>query len=735
MCRSAFLSCLFAAAASWAADGIVVDPSNRPVPNARVECSGASTRTGDDGRFSLPGVTSCRAVVTALGFAAATAELSAATPARVRLSIAPQSELVVVTATRRETSVEEAAMAATVVTAAELESRATPAVADVLRSVPGVQITRYGRPGSLTQVFGRGGERTGMLVMVDGVPANDPGGEVNLAGFSTTGVDRIEVVRGPESALFGAEASSGVVQLFTHRGDPENRLPHGSVTYERGSFSTDRWAASLAGGSGSRFDYSLAAEQFHTAGEYANDYFRDTTGSANAGFRVSSATQLRAVVRMFDAAIGAPNQIGYGLFDRDAWETTRDSTVSFTLDDVRGRNFVQRASFYYHRSNDLFTDPAGDGPYDVAALVRDVPGRVPHVYFEGLTNPAAPVPAGLRLVTQSVYLWPSDPYLSLSSREAFDYQGTLTHAGGAAVFGYTYERQDAEVTGRNVDRGDHGLFLYDQKTVARRLFLSGGVRLDRNSAFGTRLTPRAGAGYLLAGAHGLLSSTYLRAGAGIGINEPSLLENFARDPYFTGNPALRPEKTRSVEAGLVQEWFARRVRTEVSALDNSFRDLIVFVSSPTASTWQNIDASRARGLEFSGTAKITSVIFASGSYTRLWTRITRSTTPDSLFTGVGQELPHRAGNSGAVSLTCAPRRWTLQAGALLIGERQDPDQYVFGVNRNRGYQDVYASGSFRLSKNLVPFARIGNALDLRYQEVLGYPAPSRNFNGGMRIEW
>ena len=101
---------------------------------------------------------------------------------------------------------------------------------------------------------------------MDGVPVNDPGGEFNLGHLTSGDIDRIEVIRGPESALFGAEAAAGVVQVFTRRGDPESIRPRGSFSYERGSFQTDAWRAGLSGGSGDRLDYSLHAEQFRTAG-------------------------------------------------------------------------------------------------------------------------------------------------------------------------------------------------------------------------------------------------------------------------------------------------------------------------------------------------------------------------------------------------------------------------------------------------------------------------------------
>jgi outer membrane cobalamin receptor len=708
-----------------ATQGTVVDPSGRPVRGARVECAGESVTTDEEGRFSVVGGR-CSATVTAPGFSSAHVELNGG-DARVELALAPLSERVVVSATRHETTVEEAGVSATVYTKQDLELRQAPNVADVLRDTPGLTIVRYGRPGSLTQMFARGGQRTGTLVMVDGVPVNDPGGEINLAGFSTNGLERVEVVRGPESALFGAEASSGVIQLFTVRGNPEDRFPRGSVTYERGSFQTDRVAANLAGGTGARMDYSLSGEQFHTVGEYQNDYFRNTTGTANVGVRLGASSQVRGIFRAFDSMLGAPNQVGYGIQDLDANEATRDYVAAVRLDDVRGRNYVQRLSFGYHRSWDLFTDPKADGPFDIAALVRDGNRRV---YLERLlTSIPETIPAGTRLETRSVLLYASDPFLSLTSRKNVDYQGTLTHSGGAAVFGYEFERQRGDLSGNDIARDNHGFFLHEQRAIANRLFLSGGLRMEHNSAFGNKLTPRGAASLRVA------SSTFVRFSAGLGITEPSLLQNYARDPYFVGNPNLRPEKTTSYEAGVVREWFGRRLRTEAAAFHNSFRDLIVFVflPFPAPSTWQNVETSRARGLEFNAQARIVAGLTASGNFTRMWSRITKSSSPNSLFTGVGQELPRRPGNSGAASLAYARGRFSAQAGALFAGERQDTD--VFGVTRNPGYQDVYAGASMRVSRYLNPFLRVNNLLDQRYQEILGYPAQSRAINGGLRVQW
>lgn len=719
--------------------GTVFDPSGRVIRGARVQCAGETAATGLDGRFVFAGASQCKAVLAAPGFQTQTVDLAAGPETRITLPIAGVTERVVVTATRHQTTLEEAGVAASVLTGAEIARQDYPAVADLLREVPGLQINTTGRRGSLSSVFTRGAQRTGTLLLVDGVPVNDPGGEFNLGHLTSGDVDRIEVIRGPESALFGAEAAAGVIQLFTRRGDPEIVRPRGSFSYERGSFQTDQWRTGLSGGSGYRFDYSLHAEQYHSVGEYANDDYRDTTGSANLGLRLSAATQLRGLFRSGDSVVGVPGQVGYGLIDHNARETNRDSVLSLRLEDARGPNYLQQVSFVYHRVRDVYTDPLMDGPYQLAALVRDVAAPLPRTYLVSLLDPnhiPNPIPAGTRLVQQEVTLYPFDPYVSATSRKEIGYQGTWAHRGTTAVFGYDFERQEGDVSARIVERNNHGFFFHGERTLVGRVFLSGGVRLEHSSAYGRKIAPRAALGFLLAKEYGPLSSTFLRLSAGRGITEPSLIQTFARESYAVGNPDLHPEKTSSYEASLVQEWFGRRAHTEAAVFQNSFRDLIAFVPLPAPiwGSWRNLESSRARGVEFSARARLAGSLTLNASYMHLWTRVLQSGSPTSTFYGVGQELPRRPGNSGSLSLSVAPKRWWLQTGVVLAGERQDADYYL-GVTRNPGYQNVYLCGSYHLSKHWSPFFRADNLLNARYEEVLGYSAASRSLRGGARLEW
>jgi vitamin B12 transporter len=715
--------------------GTVIDFSGRSVEAARVTCQNQTVYTNAEGRFVIPGVDKCQVNIEKTGFKPYTVDLTSQTESRITLELAGHTETVVVSANRTETTPEQAAVAANVITEQQLEARQYPMVFDLLRETPGLQVDEYGPPGTLAEVFTRGSDSTGTLVLLDGVPLNDPGGSIHLENLTSEGLDRIEVVRGPESALFGAEAAAGVIQLFTKHGDPENAVPHGSVSYERGSFQTDRWIANLTGGLPSRLDYAFSASEFHSAGEWPNTFSKNNTGTANIGYKISDSTQLRAIFRVYDAIAGIPGQIAYGIDDLVPNEHERDDTVSLRLDDSRGANFRQQFTFGFHRLTDRYNDnEAVYGEQPLAALVQDVPGPPPAVYLVAIVNPYAPpavIPPGLTLVQTTNYFGGDNDSFNLTERKIAGYQGTLSYRGGALVFGYDYQDQSGNLSGVPASRTNNGFFANVQQNFGRRIFLSGGARVEHSSAFGNIGSGRAGASFLLAGEHGPLSSTFFRVSGGRGVTEPSLLENYAQAaPYYFGNPALRPETTTTYEAALAAEWWGRRVKTEVAAFRNSFRDLIAFVGD----TWENIEASWARGVETSAQARVTNNIFLTGSYMWLDTRITASTTPESSDTGIGEPLVRRPRNSGSLSIAVTPKRWSLVVGGSFIGERQDAD-FTFGITRNPGYQNIYASASYDIARHFTPMLKVENLLNERYQEVLGYQALSRGILGGVRIHW
>ncbi|HEX5430391.1 MAG TPA: TonB-dependent receptor, partial [Bryobacteraceae bacterium] len=398
---------------------------------------------------------------------------------------------------------------------------------------------------------------------------------------------------------------------------------------------------------------------------------------ANLGYRLSEKTQLRAVYREFDSYTGDPGQTADGSLDLNSTSTDRDSVLSARLDDARGPRFTQYVLFGYHRYRDDFDD-------------RFDP-----------------------------------PSLTQTHRDMAKYQGTLAHPGGALVFGYAYQHQAGIISEAGVGRDHNGFFANEQYALTPRIFLTGGARVEHSNIFGTEFAPRGAVTFRMP------TDTYFRVSASRGIQEPSLLQNFARESFFVGNPKLKPETTNSLEAGLFREWFSRRIRTDVSFFRNSFDDLILFDFSANPGTWENIEQSWARGVEISASAKLTGFATVHAGYTRLYTRITQ--TNDA--TQIGHPLLRRPLNAGSVSLELARKRWTLAAGARIVGIRPDSDFLFPDVTQNPGYENVFVNGSWNATRHLEPFVRIGNALDEQYQEALGFAALSRNATAGLRVGW
>ncbi len=705
--------------------GVVSDPTGRPVPGATVTCGTETTSTDSTGAFEL--AQPCEATVTKDGFA--TQKVTLSENNGITLALAPSSDQVLVTATGAPIALDETGVAATVFTAQDFQAPHLAFVEDLLRDVPGLNIVQTGVSGGLTNLFARGGDSDATLVLLDGVPITEPGGAIDFSNLTAAGIERMEVVRGPESALFGAEASSAVIQLFTKEGDTESGTPHGSLTYERGSFSTDHETGTLDGGLFKRLDYALTMDQFRSTGEFSNTAHRLTSGTGNIGFRLSDHTQLRAVFREFDSYTGDPGQTAYGLTDYLANERVRDSTVGVRLNDQRGRRFIQHVQFGYHRYRDVFMDTSTQTD-NVAAILRTTPSgsgtnTAGNTYLVSLANPNNPTaPPGTCFVASPYEFFPSNS-LELTARENVEYEGTLTHSRGALTFGYAFERQDGNISEINVARYDNGFFVNDQYSPASWIFLNAGARLQQSSTFGTEFTPRGAVTFRLP------TNTYFRVSGGRGIKEPELIDNFANTTFYVGNPNLKPETTGSFEAGLFREWFSRRLRTEASWFRNSFTDLIEFDSGVNPGTWINIDKAWTRGVELSSSAKVTRFLSVRGGYTKLFTRVVNDADP----TQIGLPLVRRPANSGSVSVELTPKRFAFAAGARFVGERQEQDFVFYAITRNPGYVFVFVDGSFKIAKHFTPFFRINNLLNQDYQEVLGYQALSRNGTVGLRINW
>jgi len=723
--------------------GTIQDSTGAAVNRARIEVSrpGFSREIYSDsaGQFALDEVPpgTYTVIITAVGFARQVVPIEVpSTPATFTMSVAPHGENVLVTTTRTETPVSMVGVSATVVDHDQIVQQQSPPVYQLLRDIPGMSVSNTSRRGGTTSIYTRGGGKEANLMLIDGIQINDPGGDFNFAHLTTANVDRIEIVRGPQSAIYGSNAAAAVIQAVSHQGTSEDGLASGFGSFEGGNFSTFRYRAGVSGLL-KRLDYALAAERLGTQGAYTNDAYRNLTLATNIGYRFDYISQLRFTLRTIASRVGVPNKVGYGLLDPDAFRTGTNIIGGLRYE----RNtsvFAQHVQLGFTRFRDFFEDDKGEGPFNIGAIVTGTPGaRGDGVRLVRLLSPAElagsnlVVPPGTRIVRRTTSISASAPSKQITERRTAEYQASWSYSSHNALnFGYDFEQERGITDVAPPLRNNHGVFINHQHGFGTRLFLTESARLEDNSVFHKKVTPRVAASYFLT------ASTRLKASAGTGISEPSFLQNFANNPTFVGNRNLRPEKSQSVEAGIEQHFFHSRIVADATLFGNRFRDLIVFTSlpAPQPGTWINLEASRAHGIELSSRVELKWLRFR-GQYTFLDTRVTAAASPLSASTGVGQELPRRPRHSGALDITGVFRRAFVNLNTTFVGERQDSDGVGFGIVRNPRYEKVDLGGSYTLKPSIDVFVRVENVLNQHYEEVLGYTALSRNALAGVNFRW
>lgn len=626
-------------------------------------------------------------------------------------SVVEVGELVV-TANRLPVPEDELTVSATVIDREEIERSGAESVADLLRDVPGVQVTRTGSWGGTTSLFVRGGESNYVRVLVDGVPVNRPGGDVDFSTLSTANVERIEVVRGPSSVVYGSEAVTGVVQLFTREGSGP---PRATVSAAGGSHGTLDWDASVAGG-GERLRYSLALSRFATDGLRAfNNDFRHTVGSARVHFLPDDRTEAALVLRYGDHEAHTPTDGAGRAVDRNQYGFGDDLVVGVRL----GRELTDRLSGQVElRLNEMDAgfDDAPDGPAD----------------------------------TLGVYAFRSQSDLSRRSVDArLDFE-----AGDGTVLTAGIEREEQEERSSNESRstfgpatgamdarrGNTGLYLQALSRPTERLDLSAGVRLDHNEAFGTFDTWRLGAAYRLP------SRTRLRASFGTAFKAPTFLENFSTG-YVRGNPDLEPETSTSWEAGVEQVLPALGLSVGLTWYDQSFDQLVQYTASPPAPDaphYFNVAAASARGLEATAELELPGGAGLQASYSWLDTRVEDAgfdSGPDAAFVE-GDRLLRRPTHAARLGLHGPlPRDGTARLDLRWVGDREDRDFSSFPAERVvlEDYLRVDVGARLPLlrsrgdSPGLVGTLRVRNLWDAAYQEVRGFPAPGRTVVAGIEI--
>ena len=705
--------------------GVVVDPDGRPVSRAVVQVvaidgsTTATALTGADGSFRVAGATaSCRVEASLTGFTKTSAPCDSS-PMRLTLTVAPVSEAIVVSATRTEAPAGQVAASVSVFGGQDIERRQEPPLADLIRQAPGVAIVRTGAPGGVTSMFVRGGESNYTNVLLDGVPLNEPGGAFNLNDMTTENLDRVELVRGANSALFGSDAMTGVVQLFTRRGTTSR--PDGRFAFEAGTFSTVRASGGVSG-TRNGVDYSADVARLTTDNDVPNNAFDGVTLSGSAGGALGRGAHLRTVARYEGGTAGTPGQTAFGRPDLDAHFTRRDGIWGVAFDQTSGA-LHHRASYGLAVSHQASTDLVEDPPYTPT--------------FDGSTAPFA----------FSDFLLDNRTNLT-RHRASYQVDGTFAtaHAGThveTALVDWDGERatlRDAlGGTSQEAARDNVGISFQHQALWARA-FVTAGVRFEHNPSFGDATVPRVAAAWYPHIGDGAFGATRVHATAGLGIKEPTLLQSFSSNRFFLGNPDLEPERSRAFDLGVEQRLAKDRARIDLTWFDNRYRNIIGLQTIDPAtftSQYFNIGLTRARGVEISGDLALVAGLRAKAGYTFLDSKILESTSEFSQVLKAGNPALRRPRHSGFADIAWTGTHASVSVIATFVGERSDSDfaSLVPSILVNDRYASWDVRASVPIVRRLTLTGAIDNLFDSDHMEPLGYPVLGRAVRGGVRVRF
>ncbi|MBI3663534.1 MAG: TonB-dependent receptor [Acidobacteria bacterium] len=706
--------------------GILTDPTGAAVTGAEVSAqlfaagktAPARATTDSTGRFTLPlppGRYLVRISATSNSFARVERELSLAAGDALewspRLELERLSATVVVSAQAEPVVVQSSSASVSILTRAEISERQALWLAPLLSTLPGFSLSRLGRDGGVTSLFLNGGNSNFTKVLMDGTPVNEPGGGADFSNFALDNVEKIEVVRGAESALFGSDAMTGVVQVFSRRGS--SRRPALTLLAEGGKFATARGAAQLSGALG-RFDYSAAASTFYTSGQERNDIFRNASLSANFGWRLRDNNSLRLSLRSAASDAGVPGQTLFTPANLDQHNGLKNFSANLSWDFDTSSRWRHRFSGTESYIRQLFANPTSDFCDPNPPFICDFPFTVRNQFNR----------AGF--AAQSSYVSPRD----------------------GLTFGYNVEIENGSLSNFHARRNNQAGYLELRAQPWHRLSVNLGARAEANASFGARVIPRGGFALLLRAGRDFWGATRLRLSAGLGIKEPTLVQSFAKDPCFPGNPDLRPERSRSVIVGLDQALASDRVRVSAEYFDNRFHDIVSFtfcfpggpcpIAPPPGcpfgyGTFFNTDLARARGANLSLETRPVRWLRIAGSYSFSPTRVLQAPNAFDPALQPGNRLFKRPVHSGSLVLNADFRRMNWNLAGTFVGRRTDSDFLGLGLTRNAGYAKVDVAASYDVGRGISAFGRVENLFDKKYQESLGYRAYRRAYRLGLRF--
>ena len=725
-------------------EGAVLDPGGLPVVGARVNLLNSLTplaerETDGKGRYRFEGLRAGEYTLLAIAPGLSTSSTSVQVQEAetrtldLHLALSAVEQHVVVSAALGGTLAPETGSSVSVITRQEMDDRGAQSVLDVLRGVPGVEVNQTGRRGGVTGVFVRGGNSNYNLVLIDGIEVNQFGGGsiFDFAPLSTDGVDHVEVTRGPESALYGSNAVTSVINVVSRTGEGP---PHFSALAEGGSFTTSRFATD---GSGLTRGFSWAYDlsRLDSGGVVANDRYWNQSAYVSLGYSRSPRRQVNFHFFGDANSAGAPGPYG------------SDPDQLFPGIDTVSRD---RQNLFGFGGN----------------------------YAEQISSRFRQVVTGSLATNDYYFISPFGDSYSNDLRGVLNTRSEITVSNqDFLVAGFEYNREQTKNTfiadSNNspflLPRTSLAYFVENRWNPTRRWFVNAGLRVDDlrtralpPDAFGSRpflpassivkVNPRLSVAFLAreASSGNSLGATRLHGSFGTGIRAASGFEL-----AFTNNPQLKPEKTVSFDSGVEQRFASDRAVLDATYFYNRFEDQIVVLGGSLTNlstfTSANLGNARAQGMELSFRFQPTRSLQVETEYTLLDAAILALENTSVALSPfhVGQPLIRRPKNSAFYNVTWTHRRLMLNTDAYFRSSTLDVEPNLgtyacepppFGPGlpcffNNKGYTRADAGLSYRLPRGVEIYGRLNNFLNQKYEESLGFPALHLNFLAGIKFNF
>jgi vitamin B12 transporter len=634
----------------------------------------------------------------------------------------PIMDETLVTATRTETPVRELGVSTTLVTEKEIEERQAVDVIDVLKDVSAFNLVRTGGRGTTTSLYIRGGEDNFTKVLIDGVSVNLGGGAYDFGSLLTENFERIEIVRGPQSALYGSDAISGVINFITKPGEgkPSLRASSSNGTYLKGDKNyIGKQSVGFTGGNewiGASLAYARVDDNGYL--DVNQDYWNNTFSSRVDVYPMDN-FDLTFTGRYEDVKDKFPTGDAgdrYSPLDPNQNLKT-DDWVSGVNAQYRMLPWLEHAVLLgYHYNKQDYNDPEDPSADAFGAFFSETKDSRYSVDYH----------FNIR--------YPSTETMRSTFTAGFEYLDEDYDQQTRSIFLGVESKDDL-----TKDRDNWGYYVQEQLSFFNHLHFTAGARYEDNSEFGTEFVPRGSVAYELT-----QTDTTFRGAAGKGFKTPTFTEQFAQG-FATGNPDLDPEKSYSWEVGVDQVLWKNKLVLGATYFYQKFDDLITYINRPDPDPdFENIQEAKSQGVELTALCKPGYGFTLGGNYTYLDTEVEDDGGAGGASSPFeeGKQLLRRPKNTASGYINWAWKGFQIRFDGLYVGERDDLDFRTFPAERvtldDYFIVDLATSYTFQLNNEYIKdfkiFGKVQNLFDEHYEEAFGFSPPDPSFQIGLAFK-